>query len=127
MVVLGIIGVLLSVVLPNLSTSRARAKHAACIANLKHLGAALQVYANDHDGDIPDDLDQLMAGNPAALGRIMTCPSNESSYQTLYQVNHPTRRYTLICNGVHYRQLESCFQGYPQYYSTGSLVTGPGQ
>ncbi len=127
MVVIAIIAVLLSVVLPNLSTSRARAKHAACIANLKHLGSALQVYSNDCDGDFPDDLDQLMAGNPASLGRIMTCPSNESSYQTLYQVNHSTRRYTLVCNGVHHLQLESCSPGYPQYMSTGSLLTGPDQ
>ncbi len=122
MVTLAIIGLLLSVILPNLSTSRARAKYTACIANLKHLGTALQVYANDYDGDFPNNLDSLMAGNPAALGRIMTCPSDESAY--LYQVNHSTKCYTLSCNGLHYLQLDSCVKGYPQYYSTGNLSVG---
>jgi type II secretory pathway pseudopilin PulG len=121
MVMLTIIGLLLALFIPRLALSRARATHSACVSNLRNIGAALQIYANDNEGDYPDNLQTLTIGNPAPLGRIPTCPSDNSDYQTTYQVNHEDKRFTLACNGVHHLQMVHIEQGYPQYYSTGQL------
>lgn len=83
MVMLTIIGLLLALFIPRLALSRARATHAACVSNLRNLGAALQIYANDNEGDYPDSLQALTLGNPAPLGRIPTCPSDHSDYQDI--------------------------------------------
>jgi hypothetical protein len=107
--------------IPRLALSRARATHSACVSNLRNIGAALQIYANDNEGDYPDNLQTLTIGNPAPLGRIPTCPSDNSDYQTAYQVNHEDKRFTLACNGVHHLQMVHVEKGYPQYYSTGQL------
>ncbi len=49
LVVVAIIGVLASLLLPVLGKARATAQSAKCISNLKQIGAALQIYANDYD------------------------------------------------------------------------------
>jgi len=118
---LTIIGLLLALFMPRLALSRARATHSACVSNLRNIGAALQIYANDNDGDYPDNLQALTAGTPAPLGRIPTCPSDNSDYQATYQVNHEDKRFTLVCNGVHHLQMVHIEKGYPQYYSSGQI------
>ncbi len=118
---LTIIGLLLALAMPRLALSRAKAAHTTCISNLRTIGAALQIYANDNEGDHPDNLEALTLGNPAPLGRIPICPSDGSSYQGGYQVDHEDKRFTLSCKGVHHLQMIRVEPGYPQYYSSGQL------
>lgn len=125
MVILVIIGVVLAISLPRLAHSRARATLTSCVSNVRNIGTALQTYANDNAGKFPTDLSQLTSGRPAPLPYVPNCPSDNSSYQTLYQVNNGDGHYTLACNGVHHLQLrEMIRQGYPQYYSTGQFDEG---
>jgi type II secretory pathway pseudopilin PulG len=121
MVMLIIIGLLLALFIPRLAMSRARATHSACVSNIRSIGASLQIYANDNEGDYPDNLQALIVGNPAPMDRIPTCPSDGSEYQAAYQVNHEEKRFTLAYNGVHHLQMDHIEKGYPQYYSTGQL------
>ncbi len=48
LVVIGIIAVLIAVLLPALSAARSQAKAVTCLANVKQLATALQMYANDY-------------------------------------------------------------------------------
>lgn len=48
-----IISVLAAVIFPVVNGVRGRAKHTACAENLHQLGAALMIYANDHEGWLP--------------------------------------------------------------------------
>ena len=121
MVIVFIIGVLLAVVLPRLAFSRARATHTSCVSNVRILGTALQTYANDNDGRYPPTLGTLLDGSPPVLKALPVCPSDESSYETLYEVDNSTGHYTVACNGIHYRQVDGGQQGYPQFYSSGRL------
>lgn len=53
LVVMGIIAILVGVLVPALMQSRNSARTVACEQNLRQLGVAIHVYANDYDGHIP--------------------------------------------------------------------------
>ena len=61
LVVIGIIAVLISLLLPALSRAREQSNRMKCLANLRSLGQALYLYANDFQDRLPN-------GNPPGDG-----------------------------------------------------------
>lgn len=53
LIVIGVIGVLIAVLVPALSSANEAAKKTGCLANTKSIAMALTVYANDHDLRFP--------------------------------------------------------------------------
>src|SRR6266566_8137503 len=53
LVVIAIIGVLVAMLVPALSRAKGKAKNAVCLNQLRQLGMATRMYANDNDNRMP--------------------------------------------------------------------------
>jgi len=53
LVVIGILAVLIAILLPALSGAKRVAQRVACAAQMRQVGQALHIYANDHKGFLP--------------------------------------------------------------------------
>src|ERR1035437_8686012 len=63
LVVIAIIAILAALLLPALTAAKARATRIACLNNLKQMGAAFFLYANDYSDQLPAD--QFQPGGAA--------------------------------------------------------------
>lgn len=81
LVVISIIGILAGILLPSLSLARQRALKVACISNLRQIGIALSLYADDYNNLYP------MAGSTIIWDRVdVDPPTGNGSYGWMQQI-----------------------------------------
>ncbi len=67
-------GMAVAMLLPALNQARGRARQAECANNLKQIGLACHMYADEHNGQFPDKL-EVLAGDYLKDKDVLHCPS----------------------------------------------------
>ena len=79
MIVVAIIGLLAAIAIPNFMGARTSARRQACIANLKQIQGAIQIWALDENKADTDTVGAMSATLvPNYIKKVPTCPSNGS-------------------------------------------------
>lgn len=113
LVVIAIIAILAAILFPVFAQARDKARQATCISNLKQIGIALQMYAQDYDETYcPSGMDIL-------------CPYNDLSLCSPTQV--VTVSYLYLCQPYSKSNLYSRCPNVPQTTSTNKRVETEGR
>ena len=86
MVTIAIIAILAAMLLPALSKAKEGARRASCLNNLKQIGLACHMYAQDNNGVFPDKLSLLYPEYISSL-RIFVCPSTDDKISSLDEID----------------------------------------
>jgi prepilin-type N-terminal cleavage/methylation domain-containing protein/prepilin-type processing-associated H-X9-DG protein len=77
LVVIGIIGVLIGMLLPTLSKARESSKRTSCLANLRSLGQAMVLYANDSKDRLPNSNPPYTVADYTATNSVLVALANK--------------------------------------------------
>ncbi len=80
-VVIGGVFLLGSMLLPNLCKSSETANRVKCASNMKQIGIALKMFADEHQGRYPDQLSELIATEDLTPS-VFICPSGTAEAST---------------------------------------------
>jgi hypothetical protein len=72
-------------ILPQVAGTREYERRIQCLNNMKQIGVAIDVYAKEHDGNIPRTFDDLRPYT-TNLDKLLICPSAKDRSRPSYQI-----------------------------------------
>jgi prepilin-type processing-associated H-X9-DG protein len=69
-------GFMAGLLLPALNQAREKARQATCLSNLRQIGLACHMHADQHNGKFPDKLEDL-SSDILPNRKVLTCPSSK--------------------------------------------------
>jgi prepilin-type N-terminal cleavage/methylation domain-containing protein/prepilin-type processing-associated H-X9-DG protein len=121
LVVIGIIAVLIGILLPSLHKARQQANTAKCLSNLRGIGQAINMYANDSKGCLVPGWVASVSGGGAGLDNYATILVG-MKYLPAPQAPTVTSDQDAIDDG---QSIFFCPEGLPVKHETGAQANGP--
>lgn len=82
--------ILAGMLLPALNAAREKAREQVCMANLRQISMACFLYADEHQGAIPGNLDQVKSHLGSTMAgptlKVFICPSAKNSQTPSYEI-----------------------------------------
>lgn len=120
LVVVAILGVLAALLLPALGRAKGKAHEINCVSNLRQLGIAVALYADEHDGRLPTAeqrpttpvdparplpriCDVLAPQLASSNSPVFLCPQDKQGY---FQKEGSSYEWAYLLNGNRLHQLE---------------------
>ena len=114
LVVIAIIAILAGMLLPALSMAKEKAKAIKCTSNMRQIGVATMMYADDNEGHMP--LSNMFHADPKLLwinlvlpyvgnsDEVRACPSDKKSMVSYFfdcadQIDNANQWHTIQCTG----------------------------
>ncbi|HEX7010082.1 MAG TPA: DUF1559 domain-containing protein [Phycisphaeraceae bacterium] len=134
LVVISIIALLISILLPSLSSARAAARTLQCLSQQRQIGIAFAAYQNAYDGffvperdpgTLPSDIDDLLwpavlmkEGCLTPIGLIYKCPEYDSTpgipdFETISNPPYTGTRWSYIHYGYNFANIGTSARLYP--------------
>jgi hypothetical protein len=78
---LALIPIMLGLMLPALAKAKGKAQQINCVNNMKQIGLAARMWANDHNEKLPPDFTSM--SNELSSPKVLVCPSDSSKTRAL--------------------------------------------
>jgi prepilin-type N-terminal cleavage/methylation domain-containing protein/prepilin-type processing-associated H-X9-DG protein len=126
--VIAVIGVLAAILIPAVSKVRHRAQTTEAISNLRQIGAAALLYANDHQGKVPGLGNDTTTNGMGAAGALFPYlesrtmdgfPTWEELKRTYLAIRDPRMPDEILRDGWNWLGFNGLFADYPQAVSGG--------
>ncbi|MCD4786255.1 MAG: hypothetical protein K8T10_20725 [Candidatus Eremiobacteraeota bacterium] len=87
-------------IIPHFLRAPVTRQYTQCLANLKNIGTALEMYAHDNQGHYPPRLSHI---SPKYMESIPVCTAvKKDTYSNSYQVSSDAETFTVYCEGHHH-------------------------
>jgi prepilin-type N-terminal cleavage/methylation domain-containing protein len=100
LVVVGIISVLIAILLPSLQLARASARKLSCLSNMRQVGTALMMYANESKGYFPYQDESTVAIGSGGVANFATTTTPNFLLAIMPYLNNNI--YVLVCPDAYY-------------------------
>lgn len=97
-------GVMMRIMLPSLNRARETANRVKCASNMRQIGQAMQLYANEHKGKFPNDFGEMLLTQDVTI-EVFTCPSSAANIPAEVRQMQPQQQAAWVNANAHYYYL----------------------